>query len=465
MKTKDTMLRLALIALVAVSLVFTWIIWFNPAHLEHRTTSNVSVKTPKRTATKKEKTAVFLPVAVYQQKDDQKKLLVNSTTDMPTRLHTALKTAQIKRVLGSKVLSSADYQARITQDDTVQMVYADKMSWRLWNQLYLHNPAQVTGSEFAFDRIAIDMRHATLSFMNDTARTVRKVSFAKTPNYGQIARALTKADAHFTVVETRLHDRYVAMYPEGLAVQPFAYLIDEQGANHFVAALLGDQSTSTVDAKQVGEQTIYTVNNNNQRLITNKNDSQMRYNNFATSGPKKSRQGVLTDAYTQMTLLAPTNLDGVRFTRYDTATHTVTFRTYVDGLALFNQTMSGAVAVTRTDGSLELSFSGANLSVPVPTRETAVKLPSTTTVLANIRDRGFTNAQIEDVQPGYRWKKDSDSLLVIDLEPTYYVCIDGNYYDYADIMADTVTPATVKAKTNTTSDARMLTTDALTTTP
>ncbi|WP_164848027.1 YycH family regulatory protein [Lacticaseibacillus hulanensis] len=446
MKAKDICLRVALIILVAISLIFTWIIWFNPAHLEHRATTDVAVKTTTHTTSQKNKDEVFLPVAVYQQKNGAKKLLVNNDTDMAVRVHKAMQSAQINRVGGSRALTVSAYDALLTQDNTVQLVYTDRMSWHLFNSLFFTKSAKNRGGEFEFTRIVIDMRHEKVDLVNDNNRTVRRLSFAKTPDYGKINRAINKASTSFTVVESRMNGREVALYPDGLAMQPFAYLVDQQGANHFVAALLGNKSTSAVDSKQVGDQTFYTVNNNNQRLIADRNDSQMQYENFATDGPKKTRKSVLSDAYTQMMQLQPTSVDGVRFTHYDTSAKAVTFRTYVDGLPVFNQTMSGTVEVTRTDGSLTIDFSGDNLSVPVPTRENPVKLASTSTVLANVRAKGFTNGQIDDVQPGYKWEKDDDSSLVIDLVPTYYVRLNGTYYDYASIMDGTITEATIKAK-------------------
>lgn len=445
MKAKDIALRIALIILVAISLIFTWIIWFNPAHLEHRATTNVSVKTTTKTTTKKNKDSIFLPVAVYQEKNGEKRKLINSDHAMTNRLHHAMKTAQIKHVAAAKTLSETDYHALLKTDDSVQMVYADKMSWQLFNSLFFTKPAQQKVKEFEFTRIIIDMRHETVALVNDAHRTERKVTFAKALDYGKITKAVKKATQSFVVEETRMHGREIAMYPEGLSVQPYAYLVDQQGANHYVAALMGDKSTSAVDSKQVGDATYYTINDNNQRLTANKNENQMQFENFATDGPKKTRSGVLTDAYTQMMQLQPTSLEGVRFTRYDTADAAVTFRTYVGGLALFNQTMSGTVTVTRTNSSLSIEFSGDNLSVPVPTRESRVQLPSTSTVLANVRAKGFTNAEIEDVQPGYKWETDDDSALVIDLVPTYYVCLKGTYYDYSKIMNGTVTTATLSS--------------------
>jgi hypothetical protein len=118
------------------------------------------------------------------------------------------------------------------------------MSWHLFNSLFFTKSAKNRGGEFEFTRIVIDMRHEKVDLVNDNNRTVRRLSFAKTPDYGKINRAINKASTSFTVVESRMNGREVALYPDGLAMQPFAYLVDQQGANHFVAALLGNKSTS-----------------------------------------------------------------------------------------------------------------------------------------------------------------------------------------------------------------------------
>mgnify|MGYP004465958783 CR=1 FL=1 len=450
MKVKNITRRLTLIILIAISLVFTWIIWFNPSQLEHRATTNVSVKSTTETKANKRKDAVFLPAAVYREQNGVKTLLVSDDRSMSGNVHTALKTARVAHVNQEKKLSSDAYDALLTRDATVQMVYTDKMSWRLFNGLFFNKVAKKTGREFEFTRILIDLRHETISLLNDSKRTVRQLTFSTQPKYAAVTRALKKATDHFTIQETRMHGREVALYTQSVSVQPYSYLVDQQGTNHYISALMGnsEKSTSSVDAKQVGTQTFYTVNNNNQRLTTDKDDNKMVFGNFATGKPKQTRRGVLTDAYTQMMTLAPTTLEGVRYASYDETERTVTFRTYVGGLAVFDDTMNGTVSVTRTSSSLSMTFSSENLSVPVPTRESKVTLPATATALANVRNHGFTNGEITDIQLGYRWEKDDDSTLVIDLVPTYYVALEGTYYDYSDILNGKVTEETIHPSTS-----------------
>jgi regulatory protein YycH of two-component signal transduction system YycFG len=457
MKFRDLVLRLFLIAAVVISLVCTWYIWFNPAHLDRkRTTGSTTVKTSTTTTAEHEKN-VFEPLNVYFQQNGSKSLAARNDGRIASRIRRGISSWRISSVGASHKLSLENYDKLLALDDSVQMTYWGDMNWQTFDKMYFKKPALKHAKDFKFNRIVFNLRTQKMMLVNDATRTMRRVKLHKKYAFTPITGAISKAKSNYKLVEKRMGTREVAFYNGNFSVKQYTYILDKQGANHYINALMsdGNNAPSSVDAKQLGNQTVYTMNDNNQRLAVDRNDSMMEYENFATAGPAKTTTKVLRSAYNDMNRLKIKEMRGMSYYSYDQTSGSVMFRKIVNGLPIISDLLSGSVEVTHTNASKRIAFSGDNLSVAIPTSTTTVKMPSSQTVLSELLAKGIKLSSITDLQLAYAWTKDSDSSQVVDLVPTYFVQVNGEYYNYQDIVDGTVSTAGM----NTKSDANVDTED------
>ena len=337
-------------------------------------------------------------------------------------------------------MSNSAYAALLSRDNTVQMTYAGEMSWQLFDKLYFSKSARDKTNDFEFNRIIVNLRSGALTLANDRQRQTHKLQMSKKLNLVALNGALSHANLSYPFNYQRMGSREVALFQGDVKIPTYTYLLDKQNANHYVTALMGsgNRMSSAVDAKQLGEQTVYTVDNNNQRLAVDRNDSMMQYENFVVSGPKQTDSAVLRAAYDDMMRLNVNEVDDMSYFGYQHDSSTVTFRTYVGGLPIINDMLNGTVTVTHTSNSKRIAFSGDNLAVAIPTSETDTTLPAAQTVLDQLRNYGLDTSSVSDVQLGYDWNKDETSTQVADLAPTYYIQVNGDYYDYKDVLNGTV---------------------------
>lgn len=442
MKFKGLILRLALITAVLISLIATWYIWFNPSHLERRATTNVAVKSAAVGSDHRE-TNVFLPTMVYRQHHDNKRLLTRESGRMSAHLHKAMAKWRVASVGKAEKYTEADYENLITRDDSVQMVYESPITWSLFNKYFFTRPAETKSASFDFNRIVVDMKHHGFWLTNDATRRVRKLKLTKAVKFDAFAKALTETSNQYPVTEVRLDNREVASFTAPINVDAYSFLMDSQGANHYVTRLMATErnTPAAVDAKQIGDQTVYTVNNNNRRLAVDRNDNQMRYENFATSGPFASHAKNIDAAYADVLRLGIKQMRGMSFYGYDHKLQAATFRMTVAGLPIIGQKMRGAVVVTHTNASKQIEFSSDNLSVAIPTSTRKTRLPATSGVYTALAHVGITADRITDIVLAYAWDQAVDNVQVAELTPTYFVQIDGTYYDYTTLASgDTKLP-------------------------
>lgn len=439
MKFRNFLFRLALIALVVISIGFTWVIWFNPAHMEHRATSDVTVKTTTSTVTH-HAAGAFLPTQVVQVQGGSSHVLVGGKNNLSAQIRRNIKGARVRRVGSANKLSSSAYTALVARNNTVQLTYAGNMSWKLFNELYFTKAAVQRASDFEFDRIIVNINSGAVSLANDKQRQVRKVTMAKKIDLVSLNGALSHAKFTYPFKYQRLHGREVVFLQGNVKVPTYTYLLDKQNANHYVTALMGGGTgaSSGVDAKQLGNQTVYTIDNNNQRLAVDRDDSMMQYEDFVATAPKSGNRETLRSAYNDMMRLDVNEMDNMSYFERQRDTSAVTFRTYVGGLPIMNNMLVGTVVVTHTVNSKRIDFSGDNPAVAIPTRQTNVTLPATQTVLTQLNNFGLPTDDISDVQLGYDSNKDNGSTQVAYLTPTYYVEVNGSYYDYKDVLNGTV---------------------------
>lgn len=435
MKLSGWLLRIALITVVVISGVFSWLILQNPSRLERQDTSTVQTTVPIKTNATQEN-SVYLPTSAYYQGDAQKQFLTVATHDIVSQLQQELKGSRMGPIQSNTKLSTAAYNALITSKNSLQLVYADSVPFALFNGRFFKK-ALSTKTNFQFNRILIRTQTAAqIILVNDKTRQIYTARLRGVDTKKLMAVIKKGQTAGLPMTEQRFKNREVAMFTEPVSVRPYAYLLDRQSANHYISSLLTAQARGSVDARELGNETVYTAGTTH-RLTTNAATGAMQYENTAMPDPPKAQDKLFTETFKALAQLDLPSVTTMRYFALDPVAHAVTYRSFVQSFPIFNQTENGTVKVTYNDTALQVDFSSDNVTVPIPTDQSAVKLPSTVDLLAQLNAAGYANNKINNIVLGYQWMKQSATDLVVDLQPAYYVEINGVYKQANDWLKNT----------------------------
>ncbi|WP_225047972.1 YycH family regulatory protein [Lacticaseibacillus kribbianus] len=437
MKLSGWILRVSLIAMVALSLVFSFLIWQNPSRLG-RTDTPVAIKATKDPNVAKQARRVFAPTSAYYASKTGKVALFTPNAAVGDDLHNAVRAWRLGKVKAPVKLSTDDYQAVLDTADSLQLLYAGPMSYRQFDRYFFSEAASVKNPNFTFNRLVIDLSGGSnkLLFVNDATRSVATGKLTEASLTRVVAVVKKAAKTGFAITEGRLGTRQVAQYVKPIKVTPYTFLLDQQSANHFVSLLMPSSQSSAVDTQEISNETVYKLGTN-QRLTLNNETEAMQFDDTGTRTTATGLTGALSRGYTALGKLSLQGLSTIKYFGYDKSSQGVTFRPYAQGLPIFNTDAYGVVTVANTRQQLQMNFSMYNLIVAIPTSQKAVTLPATSTVYSELSGAGYDVKGIEDICLGYYWKPEDTASQVVELEPTYYVKIHGVYKRYTQWVVPT----------------------------
>ncbi|WP_164510008.1 YycH family regulatory protein [Lacticaseibacillus porcinae] len=429
MKLSGWLLRIGLILMIALSLVLSWVIWQNPSRLGHQQAAVTVTKKSDKDTTKNIGT-VLAPTQAYYQHDNNKQLLFTPDDDVISDLRTTVKNWQLKTVTSGGKLTASEYNALLASNDTLQLVYPDSVAYQLFDGNWFKDDAKA--ANFNFNRIVINLNahRDSMVFVNDRTRAIHTATLKSHSVQKLQAQVDAATTTSFNVQELRLSNgRQVADFTSEIQVQPYVYLLDQQSANHYVSLLMPATQTSTVDARELGSDTVYTAGTD-YRLTLNQDTQVMQFDDASATTNTASLKTNLQKSYTALSNLDLLGMNSMRYYRYTKATSMVTFRSVAQGIPIFNADYYGRVTVADTDSGRQMYFSTNNLTVPIPTSQAKTTLPTTQTVIDHITNVGYNESAIEDIALGYHWVKQDENSQVVNLKPTYYVEIGGRYRRY-----------------------------------
>ncbi|KRN24472.1 hypothetical protein FC75_GL001274 [Lacticaseibacillus camelliae DSM 22697 = JCM 13995] len=416
--------------MVLLSLVFSALIWRNPSRLG-RTETSSALKTTQETSASQQAAYLYVPTTAYYQTGSQKVQLLQKDQSATGEIHKTIRQWQLKQVNSSVQLSTSALAALLTQTDTLQLTFSGPVTFGVFNAHYFAKPLKNVPS-FQFDRLIIDLknRKPKLTLVDDSTRMSRTATLAKSPTTKLRAYLQKAQPSGLPVVEKRLNGKLVPYYAKPVALSPYAFLLDQQNANHFVSLLMPTNSAAAVDSREIGDESIYTLGDT--RMTLNSSSSVMQYEDPGKT-TKSTRLGTALNkgeaAISQLNLQGITSM---HYFSYDKGSRTVSFRSYAQGLPIFNSLDNGLVQTVSSESGLTTTFSLNNLTVAIPTSQALKTLPATQTVLTQMAAAGYAQSTIQDIRLGYYWRPQSASSQVVDLTPTYFVELNGQYRRYTE---------------------------------
>lgn len=434
MRRNNLLVRLSLIVAVVISLVLSFLIWTNNQRYERKTDTETTTKREETTTEQGNLEQVYLPtelIAVNANKDHQ--LIYDHQVSLSSEMRSIMKKWQFKLVR----VSYTDYADLVNEPSSVQLGYHDFISLKLFGKVISQKALQDVARDRKFNRIIFSTKAdaKTVYLLNDKTKQVWQGTVDNIKPT-QVKKLIKAADFSTSIHQQNVNGKLRIFYDQPISLKPYSYLINRRNENTYISSLLSDSTNSSVDTRESGSKTIYYGGNyRDQQLTVDHRSDQLTFVDNTLTAIPNSLQSLLEKSFTAINGV-DNPLTDVRYYSADEKKHAVSYRSYVEGFPIFQQSDFGAFEYGVSDTGTTINFSSRILQVPVPTKSAAVELPITTTMVDQLINAGYAENKIQDIAVGYRWVPDLSENDIVDLKPTYYIKINDRWRDYQDWLAD-----------------------------
>ncbi len=435
-RLRNGLLPVTLTLLIGLSIVLSLLVWINPARYD-RTRSATSTRSTHSTVSTRSIDDIYLPTQVIVVNDHgQTESIYNPKINLVTTVKNEVKKWRMSNFRKVSQKDKQSYQKLLNQKNTVQLSYADNIGRSIFNSSYAQRLLMSPTARFS--RLLFSTKNpGQMYLMNDNDLTIYKISVSK-QHLGQIRHVIAQGDRRYPVEQISSKDHTLTYYTNEVHIPKYSYLIGEQSANFFVTSLLNSGESTSVSVQRHDGHTIYFDGAYKRMTVNDKSGAVMFEDYNAKKNVSRDLGQNLKTSFAGLTSTG-LSLDSVRYFDNEHNGREVTYRSFVEGFPIFNQTDFGAVQVkNKKSGTEEIDFTLTNLQVPLPTDSTSnVTLPATATVMAQLEAAGIAKHKVKDIVLGYQWENNYDSKQVVDLQPTYYVYMNGKWQLYTDLLDNT----------------------------
>ncbi|MBS1006414.1 hypothetical protein JK163_08935 [Levilactobacillus brevis] len=429
MKITKTFLPLGLTLAVAVSVALSAMIWTNPAQYERNRQRSSNTTTTELSA--RPQKDVYLPTqVVYTNANGNQELLNNRKVSLTTEIREALSKWELGRVRTVNVSSKAAYMKFLQTKSSVLLSYAAPINVKMYNTVF---GSQLNRTATKFSRILVPLTDTgDIYLLNDQDHRVYRVTVRK--SHTQALKQILQENLFRINVKLDWLNQTVMPYVTSQVTVPsYSYLVNQQSTDYFTTRLLNSGESTNVSAKKNKDSTTYSDGASRQMTVYNKRGTAL-FEDYSAMQASLSFSQALTAGYSAVKSIG-LPMENLRYYGYDTGKSTVTYRSFVEGFPIFNQSDYGAARIQMlSQGVRRYNFSLYSLQVPVPTDKKSATLPGTQQVIDQLTAAGYSQKKISTLQLGYQWKTSTSSDKVVNLTPTWYVYYAGSWKTYIQML-------------------------------
>lgn len=276
-------LRVSLIAMVALSIILSAIIWGSDARFSRiEETSN---QTQIKDLGQRSLRDIYLPTQTFYFKDKQMYQVYDTKNNLP--LEFSKLTQSVKPLLPIRVWSSqSKYEKLLKNPDYVQLTYPDQITI----SLFLTNVRKTDSREF--NRFFVPARSSKYIYLgNDENYTIYRVRLNDV-SFDNLVEHIQSAKTQMPVTLQKVHDDYLPFYDKNLSLPTYSYLTNEESDSYFVYRLLGSNNPIQHSS---GERITYS-NGVYERLIAAKHTHNYEYVDYQQDQVPKTISRKLNDS-------------------------------------------------------------------------------------------------------------------------------------------------------------------------
>lgn len=429
-KIRQNLLHICLTITILISVLFTALIWINPATFQ-RSEMTQHKDTTVETASNYALTDVYFPTSILYNDSTQQFLLSSKKVDLVRNIKALGKMWTTKNFKELKGINATSYYKYLTKSQAVVLKYPATITTALFNKVGKKDQV-VKNVEFNWMVISLKQPYKAY-LLNDAKMKVYQLT-----TRAKVGRKLQTLIQDNRVKRTqityqKLAKRYIVSYPSQISIPRYSYLVNKENAGVYIGRLLGNSNSGSVNTREQKHETTY-LDDNGKKIVVNNQTDEVSFVNYNQTefdiGKNHSLFFYLQQNFKLLNTLA-VSLDDIRYDGYDSKSGMTVYRSYINSYPIIAQNCYGTFKTqTKASGTQQLNFSLDSLQIPVPANGQNETLEPTATIITNLLNLGLKENQIDNVVVGYAWSDNAGAEMVVDLTPTYFIKYNGSWYDY-----------------------------------
>lgn len=428
MKISERIIRVALFALILLSLILTYAIWLSPtSKTADVNTSKQAVKNDQNYA---KATDAFLPIrgiwdlAEGKFQTSSENLLATTQARLTESTY-----GQLQEVAQGE----EEIKSYYSLDNGIELNYEGGFSLTEYVKVFdmpINLNSLKDSDKLTFSKIQVDFAKKKIRFLNYSKDTVYEATIS----------------ADFTGLETiyqKNQPKFLEMSDENplvprllrtkdrVRLKKYSYILTTQSYSLFRNAFFQNPDQAKGEEEASGARSF--VSGHEELMM----DEQKRQVTFEGELPEDlSKESMYSQSFNYVSRLG-TAVGNLRY--FDHHEGQVNYRIFVEGYPIFSQSSKGKMAVKIGHGSngastqIRIETSMDTVQVPIPSDE-EVELPSTLEIENNLAAVGLDLDKVQSFIIGYTWQDIDGVNKLVALTPEWFVKYDNTWYPATQLM-------------------------------
>lgn len=428
MKISERIIRVALFALILLSLILTYAIWLSPtSKTADVNTSKQAVKNDQNYA---KATDAFLPIrgiwdlAEGKFQTSSENLLATTQARLTESTY-----GQLQEVAQGE----EEIKNYYSLDNGIELNYEGGFSLTEYVKVFdmpINLNSLKDSDKLTFSKIQVDFSKKKIRFLNYSRDTVYEATIS----------------ADFTGLETiyqKNQAKYLPMSDENplvprllrtkdrVRLKKYSYILTTQSYSLFRNAFFQNPDQAKGEEEASGARSF--VSGHEELMM----DEEKRLVTFDGELPEDlAKESVYSQSFNYVSRLG-TAVGNLRY--FDHHDGQINYRIFVEGYPIFSQSSKGKMAVkidhapNGTSTQIKIETSMDTVQVPIPSDE-EVELPSTLEIENNLAAVGIDLDKVQSFIIGYTWQDIDGVNKLVALTPEWFVKYDNAWYPANQLM-------------------------------
>lgn len=420
MKLGGRLIRVGLVAMIALSLFLSWKIWTNSGSKDLVD----NTKSAENTMNMKQPKDVFSPVKLIYHDDEGKHFYTNKENLISSMTKEVLRLPR-ERLTPYSEKDSAKYLESQTKENSFELVMASPLSLDYFLEINDQDVTRGIEAGMSFQRLVVSLDEEVIYVLNDKNHQVYRIKFKG--DLSEIKRLLRDNNNRF--IEVRHEDSELPVFYQfidDVKLKKYSYILSTQSYTLFSQAFFDNPQEIMPNDGNKNSKDVDLINAEGDSLKISYGTGEVQFSGRIKPDTVlvNPTHNIYTDTFYYVQSIG-NSMGTIRY--FEGRGNKVTYRNFVEGFPIFSDDTKGRVEVTRNNQNIQVMTNQETIQVPIPSDE-EVTLPNTETVVSQLEEVGIQRKDLEDLQIGYTWEVNQETKQVVDLVPEWYVKLD-HYWD------------------------------------
>lgn len=428
MKISEKIIRMALIALILLSLILTYAIWLSPtSKTANVNTSKQAVKNDQNYA---KATDAFLPIRGIWNLPEGK-FQTNSENLLATTQ------ARLTESTYGQLLEDQQIETEIKDyyslDNGIELNYEGGFSLTEYIKVFdmpINLNSLEDANDITFSKIQVDFSQKKIRFLNYKKPTAYEATISE--DFTGLAEIYQKNEGRYLPMsdENPLVPQLLVT-KDRVRLKKYSYILTTQAYSLFRNAFFQNPDQAKGEEEASGMRSFVS---GHEELMMDEQKRLVAFNGELSEDLTK--ESLYTQSFNYVSRLG-TAVGNLRY--FDHHDGQINYRIFVEGYPIFSQSSKGKMSVkiehaaNSAPPQVHIETSMDTVQVPIPSDE-EVELPSTLEIENNLAAVGIDLDKIQSFIIGYTWQDIDGVNKLVALTPEWFIKYDNIWYPADQLM-------------------------------